>query len=78
MRFPTRFLHNSILCKLLIKNCFHFRAEDCLNGTLLKDTVLPKPFMNFTQFWKIYNNSKTAVDPTNKYVLLFMYSTYSE
>lgn len=54
--------------------CFSFNlfdyncsATDCLNGTLLKDTVLPKPFMNFTQFWKIYNESKTAVDPTNKY-----------
>lgn len=31
------------------------------------DSVLPVPFMNFTQFWKIYNDSKDVIDPTDKY-----------
>lgn len=42
------------------------RATDCINGTLVKDEFIPKPFMNFTQFWNIYNNSKTYLDPTDK------------
>lgn len=45
---------------------YGFRATDCVNGTLLKDNALPVPFMNFTQFWKIYNNSNIVVDPTDK------------
>ncbi|XP_031626125.1 uncharacterized protein LOC116342590 [Contarinia nasturtii] len=62
---------------ILLTNCFNadidrdgdkIRATDCLNGTLLKDTIIPKPFMNFTQFWKIYNDSKTYVDPTDKFL----------
>ncbi len=39
------------------------RATDCLNGTLLKQSELPHPYMNFTQFWKIYENSNEVLDP---------------
>lgn len=27
--------------------------------------------MNFTQFWKIYNDSSNVIDPTDKYVVNF-------
>ncbi|XP_055373381.1 uncharacterized protein LOC129606830 [Condylostylus longicornis] len=43
-------------------------ATDCLNGTLLDENSIPHPFMNFTQFWKIYDNSTTVVDPTQRYL----------
>ena len=59
---------------ILLASCFDavkdgdkLRASDCINGTLLKDeNILPKPFMNFTQFWKIYNDSQTHLDPSDK------------
>lgn len=44
---------------------FGDRATDCLNGTLVGNTTLPEKSMNFTQFWKIYNESNRFVDPTN-------------
>ncbi|XP_044250592.1 uncharacterized protein Teh4 [Drosophila takahashii] len=43
-------------------------ATDCLNGTLLEHDTLPAPFMNFTQFWAIYDNSTRSVDPEQKYL----------
>lgn len=46
----------------------NFIAYDCLNGTLLETTVVPEPFTNFTTFWKIYENSTTILDPTQKYL----------
>lgn len=45
-----------------------FRATDCLNGTLLSNDTLPQPYMNFTQFWKIYEESKVEVDPEQKFL----------
>ncbi|KAH8329606.1 hypothetical protein KR074_000223 [Drosophila pseudoananassae] len=43
-------------------------ATDCLNGTLLEHDTLPAPFMNFTQFWAIYENSTRSVDPEQRYL----------
>ncbi|XP_017059680.1 uncharacterized protein LOC108100358 isoform X2 [Drosophila ficusphila] len=43
-------------------------ATDCLNGTLLEHDTLPAPYMNFTQFWAIYENSTRSVDPEQKYL----------
>ncbi|XP_064541633.1 uncharacterized protein Teh4 [Drosophila montana] len=43
-------------------------ATDCLNGTLLEHDALPAPFMNFTQFWAIYDNSTHAIDPEQKFL----------
>lgn len=43
-------------------------ATDCLNGTLLEHDTLPAPFMNFTQFWAIYDNSTRSVDPEQKFL----------
>lgn len=40
-----------------------------MNGTLLKENAIPVPYMNFTQFWKIYDNSDVEVDPSDKYFL---------
>lgn len=39
-----------------------------MNGTLLPHDALPEPFMNFTQFWKIYEESKVEVDPEQKFL----------
>ncbi|KAJ6636523.1 hypothetical protein Bhyg_15114 [Pseudolycoriella hygida] len=50
-------------CHDVIKDGDKLRATDCLNGTLLKQSELPHPFMNFTQFWKIYENSNEVLDP---------------
>lgn len=46
----------------------NFIAYDCLNGTLLESSTVPEPFTNFTTFWKIYDNSTTILDPTQKYM----------
>ncbi|KMY97520.1 uncharacterized protein Dsimw501_GD13287 [Drosophila simulans] len=43
-------------------------ATDCINGTLLEHDTLPAPFMNFTQFWAIYENSTRSVDPEQRYL----------
>ncbi|XP_037025396.1 uncharacterized protein LOC119066835 [Bradysia coprophila] len=50
-------------CHDVIRDGDKLRATDCLNGTLLKQSELPHPYMNFTQFWKIYENSNEVLDP---------------
>lgn len=59
---------------VLLTNCYDvvrendkLRATDCVNGTILQDDIIPMPFMNFTQFWKIYDNSQTVLDPDQLY-----------
>ncbi|XP_050443347.1 uncharacterized protein LOC126847234 [Adelges cooleyi] len=44
------------------------RAADCINGTVLDESLMPQPFINFTTFWTIYENSDRALDETNTYV----------
>lgn len=44
-----------------------YRATDCVNGTIIKEEILPMPFMNFTQFWKIYEDSHDVLDPDQMY-----------
>jgi len=40
-----------------------------VNGTLLSETAVPQPSVNFTSFLKIYErNLQHPVDPTNVYV----------
>jgi len=34
----------------------------------LEHDTLPAPFMNFTQFWAIYDNSTRSVDPEQRYL----------
>lgn len=46
----------------------NFMAYDCLNGTVLDSFTVPEPFTNFTTFWKIYENSTTVLDPTQRYL----------
>lgn len=43
-------------------------AVDCINGTVLDESVIPKPFINFTTFWTIYETSDRLLDETNTYV----------
>ncbi|XP_075227602.1 tipE homolog 4 phospholipid transfer protein [Lycorma delicatula] len=44
------------------------KATDCLNGTVLEETNMPQPFVNFTIFWKIVADSKQPVDPDQRYM----------
>ncbi|XP_005190847.1 uncharacterized protein LOC101888555 isoform X1 [Musca domestica] len=43
-------------------------AKDCINGTLLPPGTLPNSSMNFTDFWKIYAESKVEVDPEQRFL----------
>ncbi|XP_076658051.1 tipE homolog 4 phospholipid transfer protein isoform X1 [Halictus rubicundus] len=45
------------------------RAEDCVNGTLLKEIPVPEPHINFTSFLNIYEKSlQYPFDTTNVYM----------
>ncbi|XP_037825349.1 uncharacterized protein LOC119613389 [Lucilia sericata] len=55
-------------CATVTREGDKIMATDCLNGTLLPHNILPEPFMNFTQFWKIYEESKIEVDPEQKFL----------
>ncbi|XP_014224009.1 uncharacterized protein LOC106650494 [Trichogramma pretiosum] len=60
----------------LVASCFavqrlgdQVRTEDCVNGTLLSENLIPKPFINFTTFLKLYERSlPRKVDPADVYV----------
>lgn len=47
---------------------FFNRAWDCINATVVDETKIPPTFMNFSQFWSIYNNSATELDPTGTFM----------
>ncbi|KAK6641318.1 hypothetical protein RUM44_013027 [Polyplax serrata] len=47
---------------------FTLRGVDCINGTLLSERLIPKPFINHTVFWSIYHKSKQPVDPQEIYL----------
>ncbi|XP_014242583.1 uncharacterized protein LOC106662779 [Cimex lectularius] len=55
-------------CDMIVKNESSLIATDCINGTEVGDNTIPRPFMNFTTFWKIVENSTTEVDPTHKFL----------
>ncbi|CAD7083351.1 unnamed protein product [Hermetia illucens] len=55
-------------CMGVVKDGDKIRASDCLNGTLLAQSTIPHPFMNFTQFWKIYEESDKILDPSQKFL----------
>ncbi|XP_014204638.1 uncharacterized protein LOC106636669 [Copidosoma floridanum] len=45
------------------------RTEDCVNGTLLASGRVPQPFINFTTFLMMYEQSLSRkVDPSDAYV----------
>lgn len=45
------------------------RTEDCVNGSLVDDSAIPQPYMNFTTFLTVYGKSlDNPIDPTNVYV----------
>uniref|UniRef100_T1HXM3 Uncharacterized protein n=2 Tax=Rhodnius prolixus TaxID=13249 RepID=T1HXM3_RHOPR len=50
------------------KNGTLIRATDCLNGTLVNETDIPQPFINFTTFWSIVENSSKIIDPSLKFL----------
>lgn len=66
LKYNEPFDNDNVIQFNLMMKFSSFSATDCINGTLLPDNIIPKPFMNFTQFWKIYNNSKNVVDATDK------------
>lgn len=45
-----------------------YRAQDCINGTTVEESLIPHPFMNYSQFWSIYYNSATLLDSEQKYL----------
>uniref|UniRef100_A0A1B0FH20 Uncharacterized protein n=1 Tax=Glossina morsitans morsitans TaxID=37546 RepID=A0A1B0FH20_GLOMM len=55
-------------CASVLKEGDKIIATDCINGTILEPNALPEPFMNFTQFWKIYETSLTPVDVKQKFL----------
>jgi len=44
------------------------RAVDCINGTVLDESVMPQPFINFTKFWSIYETSDRLLDESGAFV----------
>ncbi|KAL0275433.1 UNVERIFIED_CONTAM: hypothetical protein PYX00_003281 [Menopon gallinae] len=46
----------------------NLRATDCLNGTLLPKSGVPKVSMNFTTLWSIYEKSNESVDAEHRFI----------
>ncbi|XP_025420027.1 uncharacterized protein LOC112690272 isoform X1 [Sipha flava] len=44
------------------------RAIDCINGTVLDESLMPQLFINFTTFWTIYESSNRLLDENNEFV----------
>ncbi|XP_034253156.1 uncharacterized protein LOC117652392 [Thrips palmi] len=44
------------------------RATDCLNGTVLEESLIPQPYINFTTFWTLYGNSSRPLDPQGHFL----------
>ncbi|GAB0094783.1 ATPase, V0 complex, subunit e1/e2 [Sergentomyia squamirostris] len=70
---PMRFWnesHGAVLTSCLdaVRSEGRIEAFDCLNGTLLPEEQIPHPWMNFTMFWKIYENSSIPVDVDQKFL----------
>ncbi|XP_055911841.1 uncharacterized protein LOC129945905 [Eupeodes corollae] len=55
-------------CMTVAKDGDKIVATDCLNGTLLDHDIFPHPFMNFTQFWEIYDKSNNILDPDQRFL----------
>ncbi|XP_039300089.1 uncharacterized protein LOC111050185, partial [Nilaparvata lugens] len=55
-------------CHTVERHGNSLRATDCLNGTILEESKLPQPFVNFSVFWTLVANSTTPVDPTQEFV----------
>ena len=39
-----------------------------MNGTIVQESIIPPMFMNFSQFWAIYDNSIVQLDKTQKFM----------
>ncbi|KAJ1531942.1 hypothetical protein ONE63_000582 [Megalurothrips usitatus] len=44
------------------------RATDCINGTVLEESLIPQPYINFTTFWTLYGNSSRPLDPRGRFL----------
>lgn len=51
-----------------VNNGDSLKADDCLNGTFVNASNFTQPFINFTQFWRIYDQSKDNIDPTQRFL----------
>lgn len=52
----------------IINNGDGLKADDCLNGTILNASNFTQPFINFTQFWHLYDRSRNEIDPTQRFL----------
>ena len=43
-------------------------GRDCINGTVLEESVIPQPYINFTTFWALYANSSRPLDPRQRFL----------
>lgn len=60
-------LTNCATIRRIDKNDQSIEADDCLNGTLLTANIFnQQSFINFTQFWYIYEHSSQSLDPTQR------------
>lgn len=50
---------------MIITDC---SATDCINGTLLNETVIPEKFMNFTTYWSLVENSTQLLDAEQRFL----------
>lgn len=55
-------------CHTVERHGNNLRATDCLNGTILEESKLPQPYVNFSVFWTLVANSTTPVDPGQQYL----------
>ncbi|KAF7267123.1 tipE homolog 4 phospholipid transfer protein [Rhynchophorus ferrugineus] len=43
-------------------------ATDCINGTIFKNHMIPKPYATFRQFWNLPGKQSHVVDPNNEFL----------
>lgn len=41
---------------------------DCINGTIYNYSTIPKPSVNFTTFWSLYDKYRELIDPTQRFL----------
>ncbi|CAH0393973.1 unnamed protein product [Bemisia tabaci] len=55
-------------CHSVVRDNNTLKGYDCLNGTILQEQAVPQPFINFTTFWALSDNSTKLVDRTQRFL----------
>ncbi|GLV39359.1 tipE homolog 4 [Carabus blaptoides fortunei] len=55
-------------CGSITRNGTSLSATDCINGTLIGDEDIVKPYINFTVYWNLLRNSTKVLDPSQRFM----------